>query len=346
VGCPLMYQHILSRNAHKLFLDTKCEERYGFIYKRFEPQFAAHEVLEMLRKFMMTAVVALISPGTIDQTMSALMIATAFLVYQIKYQPFISDEEDNIQSASMVTTVITLALGVSMSVVGDSSFKTMLLMFVNVGTMIFVLIQAGFIGYESYKQNKKKIWTAVDDILNPPEESDKEKEREKARKQARMDRQRTKKMTDENATIDINPGNKKGLEDKGSEDDLLEEVVEEEEEDEGSFDKFEESETKTKTESEQVPDGPLTADQLAAKANDMIDKSFNRFDIDGSGALNSNEELKMLAMHVLFKLSKHVNRSAIEQVDTFPEVSDEDAWTKDDFKAWFKDEIITGALNR
>ena len=98
-----------------------------------------HEVMEMLRKFMLMGIVVFYAPETVDQVLLAMLISGAFMVYHVKYQPFKADEEDNIQSCSLVTTTVTLALAISMQSANASVTVTTMLMALNIGSVLYVM---------------------------------------------------------------------------------------------------------------------------------------------------------------------------------------------------------------
>jgi hypothetical protein len=66
----------------------------------------------MLRKFLLTGLILFLAPGSIAQLASALLIGAYFMAAHVKYQPFISDDEDNLQSVSLISTVLILVLGI------------------------------------------------------------------------------------------------------------------------------------------------------------------------------------------------------------------------------------------
>jgi len=92
--------------------------------------------------------------------------------------------------------------------------------------------------------------------------------------------------------------------------------------------------------------------------DDIIDKYFARFDLDGSGTLNGKDELDQLTSHLVFKLAQlnypvsvHLvppddliiesplgafePRNLTQMLANLPELNDENSWTLEDFKTWF-----------
>ena len=95
----------------------------------------------MLRKLLLTSVIIYIKAGTILQVMVGLLICFGFLIAHIKYQPFNSDEDDNLQSISLGSSVLTL---VSAAMIMDThadnaAMATIMILAVNLAVVGFAL---------------------------------------------------------------------------------------------------------------------------------------------------------------------------------------------------------------
>jgi len=112
IGCPLLYWFILKRHEHKLHSSKECLARYGFVYERYEPDYYWWEVVEMIRKFLLTGVILFLAPGSIAQLAMALLIASYFMAAHVKCEPFSNPEENHLQSVSLISTVLVLVLGI------------------------------------------------------------------------------------------------------------------------------------------------------------------------------------------------------------------------------------------
>merc|ERR1712196_565883 len=84
--------------------------RLGFIYEAYEAPFYWWEVLEMSRKLLLTGAILFLGPGSTAQLAVAMLVASYYMASHIKCQPFGSDDDDFIQSVSLVSSVLTLTL--------------------------------------------------------------------------------------------------------------------------------------------------------------------------------------------------------------------------------------------
>jgi heme/copper-type cytochrome/quinol oxidase subunit 3 len=66
----------------------------------------------MIRKFLLTGLILFLAPGSIAQLACALLIGAYFMAAHVKYTPFISDDETNLQTISLISTVLILVLGI------------------------------------------------------------------------------------------------------------------------------------------------------------------------------------------------------------------------------------------
>ena len=112
IGCPLLYLILLLRNNHKIQKDAKCQAQFGFIYSRYQPQNYLWEISEMVRKFLLTGVILFLAPGSIAQLAMALLIASYFMAWHVRRDPFKASFENTLQTVSLVSTVMVLVLGI------------------------------------------------------------------------------------------------------------------------------------------------------------------------------------------------------------------------------------------
>jgi hypothetical protein len=143
IGTPLLYFTLLYRNRHKLHAtgpavtSAACRKRFGFIYGRYEPEYYWWELVEMTRKLLLTGGILFLAPGSVAQLACALVIAAYFMAAHIKCQPYADDDDDNLQvplyalismisssllstpsdddnlqSCSLISTVLVLVLGI------------------------------------------------------------------------------------------------------------------------------------------------------------------------------------------------------------------------------------------
>ena len=125
----------------------------------------------MLRKLLLTSVIIYIKAGSILQVMMGLLICVGFLIAHIKYQPFNSDEDDNLQSVSLGSSVLTL---VSAAMIMDThadnaAMATFTIMAVNLAVVGFALYMLVFITlpdlYQSQKAQFHSYQQNVEDVV-------------------------------------------------------------------------------------------------------------------------------------------------------------------------------------
>jgi hypothetical protein len=87
-----------------------------------------------------------------------------------------------------------------------------------------------------------------------------------------------------------------------------------------------------------APELKMEVDEL----DDLIDTYFNRYDLDESGSLNSNEELQQLATNLSFKLRLTLTGDEIDAiVESAGELSNDNEWAVADFGEWYKDRFLS-----
>lgn len=115
IGYPLSAYIVLSRNEHKLWRIPKHDglgdftARYGSMYLRYEHKYYLWELLEMLRKLLLTAVIIYILPGSSQQVFVAETAAALFLVLHCLNLPF-SNRWDNLLQALCLTAYFLTTL--------------------------------------------------------------------------------------------------------------------------------------------------------------------------------------------------------------------------------------------
>jgi len=138
-GIPTTSLILLSRNKHKLHSDEKCQDRLGFLFERYEPQCYWWEVTEMNRKLLLCSVIVFIVPGSITQIVSALAIATFFFAIHFKYTPFDEDTDDNLQTVSLASTILTMWGAIILTSKEDFPGTGLILVFINLMVVMLSL---------------------------------------------------------------------------------------------------------------------------------------------------------------------------------------------------------------
>merc|ERR1711871_257148 len=78
----------------------------------------------------------------------------------------------------------------------------------------------------------------------------------------------------------------------------------------------------------------------------LLETLFMRYDLDGSGDLNSAEELQQLTLSLLYKLDLQETPSpeqiAAKCATVDPPVSRENVWSQEKFRDWFRATFVPG----
>ena len=129
--------------------------------------------------------------------------------------------------------------------------------------------------------------------------------------------------------------------------DKLEEESEEESEWEEESEESEEEEEDEEGEGSQIPDEVVEKDETPEdpEIDNLINKYFERYDLDGSGTLNSDEEREQLTTNLCFKFRVSMEGSDIDKIlqsetEKNGELSDDYSWDAEEFTAWFKTHFI------
>jgi len=74
---------------------------------------------------------------------------------------------------------------------------------------------------------------------------------------------------------------------------------------------------------------------------ELVASSYSRFDLDGSGTLNSTEELLQLTTSLVWQLDLRVPPVDLSQEVMRVEASVNAVWDQNDFESWFRERIYT-----
>ena len=122
---------ILYRNRHVLQEYKEAGDK-SFVhlisnfYDQYEPEYYWFECLVILRKLLLTGLVALIAPGTPFQVALALLICISYTCLVLKTAPFEEDSDDVISFVTEVQLSITMFCGfaLSMDTLDNPLFRT------------------------------------------------------------------------------------------------------------------------------------------------------------------------------------------------------------------------------
>jgi len=301
LGVPAAVYFVLSRNRHRLNIDAKFKSRLGFIYSRYEEWFWFWEVTEMLRKFIICGLMIFISPGTMLQLCFSILTGAFFLSIHFKFQPFDDDLDDNLQTAALLASFLTLVTTVLVRANEDGPSVTFFILFVNLGvlaTAMYALVQDTFPSmieeYTAYYDQAISIKETLEAAAEEFEELDGFVEATES------------PVVDAVAATSATTVIKSAATDPGSTE---------------------------KTSAEEPSD-----------LEKQIQRLFLRYDLDGSGTINSFDELEQLCCNLGYRLELDLNPSKIDVIiagvkaDT-PTIN----WDLPTFSTWFKSTFLEGS---
>lgn len=144
IGFPTAIYVVLSRNRHRLHNGPKLKTRFGFVFVRYEPQFWFWETTEMLRKFTLCGMMIFIQQGSMTQVAVSILCGAFFLCAHVKFQPFDDDLDDNLQSAALLATFLTLTVAIMIKTGEAGPATTGFILLVNLSVLaiaIYALIK-------------------------------------------------------------------------------------------------------------------------------------------------------------------------------------------------------------
>eukprot|EP01112_Ceratiomyxa_fruticulosa_P018928 TRINITY_DN6123_c0_g1_i3.p1 TRINITY_DN6123_c0_g1~~TRINITY_DN6123_c0_g1_i3.p1 ORF type:complete len:898 (-),score=136.84 TRINITY_DN6123_c0_g1_i3:76-2769(-) len=159
VGVPLIFFITLTHNKAKLRRQTILL-RFGFLYLYYKDRFYYWEIVELLRRLFLTAIIVLIDRGSQTQFVVSLLVSFVACLAQVILLPF-EDKNDNwIQLTSLLGIYFTLYYGAFKTNIEDK-FTTFLLILVNVLSIavsivyiFLILFKRGAIIYKDYRRRR------------------------------------------------------------------------------------------------------------------------------------------------------------------------------------------------
>jgi hypothetical protein len=120
MGVPMFFFIVMYRNLNRL-QEPGMKSRFGFLYSGFMIIFWYGELLEMIRKFFMSAFILFVAPGSLSQIGMGLFVATVFLGIHLYFNPYESAVENRCQTICLWGSFLTLLVGFLMTANGCST---------------------------------------------------------------------------------------------------------------------------------------------------------------------------------------------------------------------------------
>jgi len=311
----LAYSYVrLVRNQHKLWAVRKMKDRYGLLFARYEPEFFYWELTEMARKLALTSLVIYVKSGTLLQVLTAMGIAIIFLLMHFKYQPFLEDADDNLQTVSLLSSVLTL-WGAALLMGKDPEEPELVGLFMMcINVFVILLVVYGFVVdtgpamiqsyYQQYLDVKEAARVAENELAKMQNKSDAAAERKTPSHGKVMDTSSVVVGIQSKYDQQIcatNQNQKKEPKKHNAQDEA------------GEDDAHFAASKRAAFLAERDAEESMAANNSAHEVHlDIIQQLFPRYDLDASGTLNSEEELFMLTMNTVHQAKLDIRVEEME----------------------------------
>jgi len=273
----------------------------------------------MTRKVLLCSVILFIYPDSMTQITSAIAVCTAFFCLQLKYRPFLNSHDNNLQTLALGATLYTM-WGASVMYTGNVSEGGKSECGLKCGTglvvaNVIVLVYAGWLLI--YKTLPGLVQRGKDRLFTMWRKMQRQAKRGATKMRSLKERLRSRGNVSA-------PQTPKATDQEDQEQDLSGDI-------ETRFDTGGMAEPKT-----------AGGDEDESTEDSIIASLFERYDLDESGTINSNDELKQLCFNLCFQLQLQGGGSVVGVVDDAMgtvDLSDENAFTLPEFKVWFQQHV-------
>jgi len=302
VGILLYSGSLLFRNRHKLYTSKKMIARYSILFVRYEPEFYFWECTELARKLLLTSVIIFCYPGTLTQVCTALTIAACFTIIHLKYCPFDEDPDDTLQSFSLIATLVTF--GGAILLFGPENDPAKI-------SMMIIVVNAAVLGVAAmifYYFTWPRLKAAYRNHLETMDELS-----------AFSSLLGKKAPAESPETAQLVP-------EDGCEEELELGKAQEE------TNPLAEGKGPPKESPPASPKGPNL--EIVRLVNEL----YGRYDIDGSGTLNTPDEVRMLSFNVFYKLGINIpDRDFDIAFALLGQIDDRNAMDRETYSSWFEE---------
>eukprot|EP01033_Poteriospumella_lacustris_P001000 gene1001-722_t len=112
-----------------------------FLWSAYEPRFWYWEVIETIRRIILTAVIAIISPGTSLQSILAILFAIFFLQLYGVFAPYEDEEDDTLANIGQIQVFLTFfaALIVQNQLVSETWFNLLGILMIVINVVMYAM---------------------------------------------------------------------------------------------------------------------------------------------------------------------------------------------------------------
>jgi hypothetical protein len=119
IGMPLIMFLSMYANRKTIKSDPKnvhMLSMYGSMYKAYEPDYWFFEIIEMMRKLVLTAGLVLVSPGSTAQIFLGILVCFFYCCATMNMKPLLDESDDHLSQAASVQLFMTLLTGLVLKV--------------------------------------------------------------------------------------------------------------------------------------------------------------------------------------------------------------------------------------
>jgi hypothetical protein len=175
LGIPALYAYLLWNNRHKLSSKNEASVRMlnrnkdvslrstRFLWKSYTPNMYYWEVVECIRRLLLTGAVVFIAPGTAAQAAVACVFAMFSIVIALYCQPHADIQDGRIYTVG--TVIIFLSMFLSLAMKSDVSNETdysqkafgIVLVVLNVFMAAAAVVQMALVGRRAYASRQNSV---------------------------------------------------------------------------------------------------------------------------------------------------------------------------------------------
>ena len=94
------------------------------MYERYKYETYYYEILEFIRKFVLVGAIMFLMPGSVMQISMGFIISTIFYIIHIRLQAYQDDIDNNMQSSTLLASMITLFSAILLKAVQNTENDT------------------------------------------------------------------------------------------------------------------------------------------------------------------------------------------------------------------------------
>ena len=136
-GIPLFAYIVLRRIKNDL---EEWRKTFGFLYSSYQPRVWYWEVVQVSKKVLFAFAGVYLRPtGVATQANTGILVVVVALALQLQIKPFVSNELNNLEAASLLTQFLTLSIGMYFFSEGTTEGARMVL------TIVILLVNVLFL---------------------------------------------------------------------------------------------------------------------------------------------------------------------------------------------------------